>query len=1093
MNDAKRKFEGSNAPRPKRPVPADDEDALIDEAFGLEPELDDDLIEEPDADMEVDEGELGEAGRNWSRPSPPPLDPASQSLIFQQLEVDYNVAQPNTAFYPTDLKEVPIIRMFGVTEQGCSVCTFVHGFEPYFYVEGPTSFSPDDCEPLVEELNKALAGKDRSNNPRQCLAVQIENKQSIMYYQSAKARPFLKITMALPTLIAPCRSLIEHGFYLPWLSTVLPETTYESNVVFALRFMVDTSVVGGNWIELPAGKYGLIPDGAHHSHCQLEGHIRWDALVSHAPEGEWAKLAPFRILSVDIECQGRKGHFPEAQHDPVIQIASLVTAQGSTAPAVKNILTLKSCAPIPGAEVESFSNEKELLMRWRDLMLETDPDIIIGYNIINFDLPYLLDRATTLEIPNFWCWGRIKNRKVKMRDARFSSKAYGTHEYKEITIEGRVQFDLYQAIQRDYKLSSYSLNSVSAHFLGEQKEDVHHSDISKLQDGTAESRRRLAIYCLKDAYLPQRLVDKLMYMYNHVEMARVTGVPMSYLLARGQSIKVFSQILRKSRTRGLVVPNKKRQGHMEDGVAYEGATVLEPIAGYYDKPVATLDFASLYPSIMMAHNLCYTTLVDKRLHAQYSPGPDVIETPNGDRFVKSHKQEGLLPEILRELLAARKRARKDMAAADDPFIKAVLNGRQLALKISANSVYGFTGATIGTLPCLEISSSTTAYGRRMIDHTKKLVQEHYTKANGYPSDATVIYGDTDSVMVSFGVDNNAEAMKLGQEAADFVSATFEHPIKLEFEKVYNPYLLISKKRYAGLLWTKPEKWDKIDTKGIETVRRDNCLLVRNVISTCLDMILIGRDPNGAADYVRGIIAELLTNKLDLSLLVISKGLTQDVEDYAVKAGHVELAKKMQKRDPATAPAIGDRVPYVIVKAAKGAKAYEKAEDPIYALKNNLPIDTKHYLEHHLEKPLMRLFEPILKNPRELLTGAHTRAITVTTPSVAAGGIMKFAKKTLTCLSCKAPLSASNSCSGGKTLCNHCKAKEGEVYSKHLVSINELEAQFSALWTQCQRCQGSLHQDILCKSRDCPIFYRRMKVQKELNEAQDVLKRFDEEW
>ncbi|CAE7637243.1 POLD1 [Symbiodinium sp. CCMP2592] len=163
-----------------------------------------------------------------------------------------------------------------------------------------------------------------------------------------------------------------------------------------------------------------------------------------------------------------------------------------------------------------------------------------------------------------------------------------------------------------------------------------------------------------------------------------------------------------------------------------------------------------------------------------------------------------------------------MAEATDPLTKSVLNGRQLALKISANSVYGFTGATVGVLPCLDISSSVTAFGRTMIDHTKQMVQENFCIEKGYAHDAEVIYGDTDSVMVKFGVDNIAEAMRLGQEAADLVSATFAKPIKLEFEKVYCPYLLMNKKRYAGLYWTNPEKYDKLDAKGIETVRRDNC-------------------------------------------------------------------------------------------------------------------------------------------------------------------------------------------------------------------------------------------------------------------------------
>ena len=144
----------------------------------------------------------------------------------------------------------------------------------------------------------------------------------------------------------------------------------------------------------------------------------------------------------------------------------------------------------------------------------------------------------------------------------------------------------------------------------------------------------------------------------------------------------------------------------------------------------------------------------------------------------------------------------------------MLDGRQLALKISANSVYGFTGAQVGKLPCLEISGSVTAYGRTMIELTKNEVEKHYRIANNYENDAVVIYGDTDSVMVNFGVKTLERAMELGREAAEIVSAKFVRPIKLEFEKVYYPYLLINKKRYAGLYFTRPETYDKMDCKGV---------------------------------------------------------------------------------------------------------------------------------------------------------------------------------------------------------------------------------------------------------------------------------------
>lgn len=126
----------------------------------------------------------------------------------------------------------------------------------------------------------------------------------------------------------------------------------------------------------------------------------------------------------------------------------------------------------------------------------------------------------------------------------------------------------------------------------------------------------------------------------------------------------------------------------------------------------------------------------------------------------------------------------------------------------------------------------------MIEKTKELVLEKYNQKNGYQYDCDIIYGDTDSVMVKFGVKTVKEAMEMGRDAANYVSEFFMKPIKLEFEKVYYPYLLFNRKRYAGLYWTKESTWDKIDTKGIESVRRDNCALIRNMITTILDMILV---------------------------------------------------------------------------------------------------------------------------------------------------------------------------------------------------------------------------------------------------------------
>ncbi|XP_034247843.1 DNA polymerase delta catalytic subunit isoform X1 [Thrips palmi] len=1091
MDKRKQPFGKSPAP-PKRPRADDDED---DEFPGT--------FEEELAFMDANEAEMVEAtgegpdtnqtSVKWSRPAPPPLDPQKDNLTFQQIDVDHYTGSPMAGMPGAQSGPVPVMRLYGVTMEGNSVCCHVHGFTPYFFVSTPNGFNDSHCKPFKDSLNKAVLADmkgNRDNVQEAVLAVEIVKKQSLYGYRGDDMQQFLRVTVALPRLIAPSKRLLEKGDVFTALGTHA-FTSYESNIDYDIRYMVDANMVGCNWIELPTGHWKMRQKNSSTlpfvSRCQLEVDVSWEKLISHQPEGEWAKVAPFRILSFDIECAGRKGIFPEPDHDPVIQIANMVIKQGEAEPFIRNVFTLNTCAPIVGCQVISCDKETEMLEKWADFVREVDPDIFTGYNITNFDFPYLINRAKHLTVRNFSFLGRIKNIQSVIKDTQLYSKQMGRRENKSVNFEGRVPFDLLLVLVRDYKLRSYTLNAVSYHFLQEQKEDVHHSVISDLQNGTAQTRRRLAVYCLKDAYLPLRLLEKLMCIINYMEMARVTGVTLGSLLTRGQQIKVVSQLLRKAKEHDYIMPTYQSSGGEDQ---YEGATVIEPKRGYYGDPISTLDFSSLYPSIMMAHNLCYTTLLQGNSKEKLGLTADQYSrTPANNYFVKASVRKGLLPDILESLLNARKKAKADLKKETDPFKQKVLDGRQLALKISANSVYGFTGAQVGKLPCLEISGSVTAYGRTMIEQTKTEVESKYRIENGYEYDAVVIYGDTDSVMVKFGVKTLEEAMRLGQEAAEYVTSKFIKPIKLEFEKVYFPYLLINKKRYAGLYFTRADKYDKMDCKGLETVRRDNCPLVANMMNTCLQKILIDRNPDGAVAYAKQIISDLLCNRIDISNLVITKELTKS--DYAAKQAHVELAAKMKKRDPGTAPKLGDRVPYVLISASKGTPAYMKAEDPIYVLENSIPLDFTYYLENQLSKPLLRIFSPILGDKADsiLLRGDHTRTRAVVTSRV--GALSAFTVKRQTCLGCKAVLPKDQE---SNALCSHCSPNEAKLFLSELTKYRTLEDRFSRLWTECQRCQGSLHEEVLCTSRDCPIFYMRKKIQIELDTQDKSLQRFgDPTW
>ena len=228
----------------------------------------------------------------------------------------------------------------------------------------------------------------------------------------------------------------------------------------------------------------------------------------------------------------------------------------------------------------------------------------------------------------------------------------------------------------------------------------------------------------------------------------------------------------------------------------------------------------------------------------------------------------------------------------------------------------------------------------------------------------------------------------------------------------------------------------------------------------------------------------------MSQLVITKALTKDLtkEDYDAQQAHAELVKRMRKRDAGSAPSLGDRVAYVIVRGASGAKNYERSEDPIYVLENNIPIDTKYYLDNQLAKPLSRIFDPILgeKKASQLLTGDHTRSISVAAPSL--GGLVRFTKKTQTCMGCKKPLFSKEESAGA--VCENCRPRTSELYTKTLSKVGELEVRFGRLWTQCQRCQGSMHCEVICSSKDCPIFYMRMKARKDVEDAERELSRWD---
>jgi DNA polymerase delta subunit 1 len=750
---------------------------------------------------------------------------------------------------------------------------------------------------------------------------------------------------------------------------------YESNIDPVLRLMHRTGIQSTGWLDTG--------DTCVRSHLAKTDIDLWCNDWSTLKPVERDDIAPFIVASFDIECNSSTGKFPDPNvpDDACFQIAISLCKFGSDEPYEKVCLCYKKT---DGPDVISFDTEKEMLLAFKKYMNEKDIDILTGWNIFGFDLEYIYKRAAMVGCGvDFYQLGKLKDTECHLVMKKLSSSALGDNFLKLLPMSGRFVFDMFHEVKKGYKLDSYSLNNVSKLYLGDQKIDMAPKEMfARFVEGDPKKLYEVAEYCIKDTLLPHKLMKKMCILLNLVEMAKATWVPVSFLVERGQQIKVFSQLSKKARELGYMVPTIKYGSLPEE--QYEGATVLEAQKGAYYTPITALDFEALYPSIMMAHNLCYSTYVmDER---RYGKIPGITyETFNiGNKTYKfAQDVPSLLPAILMELKQFRKKAKRDMAQATG-YMKEVYNGKQLAYKVSMNSVYGFTGAGKGILPCVPIASTTTCRGRGMIEETKTYVEANFPGAK-------VRYGDTDSVMVEFDVGDRKglEAIEysweIGERAAEECSALFKKPNNLELEKVYWPYFLYSKKRYAAKLWTKGKDnqmhMDYIDVKGLQLVRRDNTPHMREVCKELLDVVLTSGDPGPPKELARERANELLSGEIPHDKLILSQSLSDSYkvggksvsinspESIHINQAHVQVVNKMRQRKPGSEPQSGDRVPYLLTKTDNSkAKAFEKSEDPKYVEEHNIPVDYHYYFVNKFLNPVCDLLDPLFENTKQEIFG-----------------------------------------------------------------------------------------------------------------------------
>lgn len=818
-------------------------------------------------------------------------------MQLQVVDVDY--------FY-TGTK--PVIRIFGKTEKGNSACVLYDKFWPYFYIK------PKSESGLLQKLQ----------NTKEIKSAEWVDRLNPSGYHESQMR-LLKITLFNPQDVPRVRdTLISEG---------LAEEAYESDIMFKYRFMADNKIKGMQWIEVSGTRTPA-------SSIKPPGHY-----ATALRPIERIENADLRFMALDIECLATDRSRPmDAKRDPIIMIAL------SFYPEYREKKSLVLVAkPAGEKDTAGFSDEKSMLEGLLKITDDYDPDIITGYNINGFDMPYLLERMRKLGLP--LTLGRC-------RDKGAFTKNIGMQESKIAVVPGRVVADSYQIVKRDpwVKFHRYNLDTIAKSMLQEQKHDVKFGEMEKLWNGSKDDLRRFIEYARKDAELSLRLITEKGLLNKFYEISKISGLLLQDCLG-GQAPRVETMLLHEFFKSGFVMPSKPSKADLikktkeREKHELKGATVLEPERGLHAQGCTiVLDFKSLYPSIMRTYNISPDTLL-------IGDDKPYIESPTGTRFVDASVREGIVPRLLRQLLDARARARTDMKTAQGEA-RRILNAKQLAFKDLSNSVYGYTGYIRARLYMIDVANSITAFGRENLVKTKKLIEEKFG--------CKIIYADTDSTFIKTGITDMEEAKKMGEQISSYVTGNLPGFLELQFEKVYKTFLILSKKRYAGWSFVKENnEWkDGIEMKGIETVRRDWCPLVSELMQDVLEIMLKEGDVKKAIEKTRTAIDTLKKGGMPAEKLTIVKGITKSLDSYDGMLPHIELARKMRTRNPQEPPKVGDRIGFVIIRGNQILS--KRAEDPEHARVHGLQIDPEYYIQNQIFPPLERIFDCIGVEKSEIL-------------------------------------------------------------------------------------------------------------------------------
>lgn len=1007
----------------------------------------------------------------------------------------------------------------GLTKDEKTVIIRIDGFTPFVNIELPLTVDWNEytCQCLLEFIiskSKRVRWKDEELdlsplprfkvNNKFGLYHKIPGKYMLLMFNTNRGCKYLTNIFNRKCEI-PGVGIFERNDFM----------VHEHNIDPIIKLTAVRNLDLCSWIlceeYIPKHLRKLSQDNRKFSTADIDMYVNYKSLEKDEVSDEIQPRA--KLFSWDIEVYSNNHNSkmpgPEDPANKVIQISVVTCRYGEPFEKWKRyILTLRHGYDVivDNTKTIHFKSEKSLLLGFTQIMQKTNPDIILGYNILKFDWDYVIKRADMLGIySNFVKLGRILGMDAKRIKKDWTSSAYGQQKFECLECQGRLTIDLLVEIERNFKFDKYSLDFVSEHFLGEHKRplsakqlfkiyqfskvtenyhynkisnsylknikktaniifddedgitkefcnDIISSDVKNIKQVMSKGLAIIADYCVYDSILPLKLLFQLNTLFGLEQMANIFCIPISYLQSRGQQIKVLAQVYRYTLYHNIVIPYKKYIDK-EEKEKYQGATVIDAVAGFWEN-IVTFDFASLYPSVMIANNLDFTTFVDPNnddvpnnecniiewedhVGCIHDPSQrkkkksDILCRKNRYKFKKCYEKDGVmmnmgvLPTILTKLLTTRSKIKDEIKnltiKLKEPNIQKeelsriktlliVLDAKQLAVKVSANSIYGSTGAMTGFFPLIPIAASTTAKGREYIQKAIKYILGTYPIAK-------LVYGDTDSCMIHFSDKKINEIFELAKKLSRDVTVLFPKPVSLEFECVYGKFLLLTKKRYYAHKIDPSGKIFEIVKKGIVLKRRDNVHYLKYVYGELINDIINKENKDIVLYNLYNNINKLFTKQVDEKDLILYKGIS-DILSYAKKEklpdpdgktierividklgkkktliepimleyylgkdkkplmdrhkkpykptgpldsnllygniSHVMLALKMTSRGDIVPP--NTRLQYIFLDTGKSNELQsEKIEDYIYFKENKisqkLKLDSVYYLEKQLLKPI----------------------------------------------------------------------------------------------------------------------------------------------